>query len=68
MDSIGKIIIDALDNIPEDTHEEYLEKLPEYKDIIDRSPYKFLKSHLKTAVKNEQYELAQYIHDKINNL
>lgn len=51
----------ALENIPDDTHEEYLEKLEKYKDVIDRTPNRFLKFHLDDQVKKEHYELAEYI-------
>lgn len=61
--NIHDILNDCLNNLPPDTHEEYLGKLEEYKKIMDESPNKFLDSHLETALKNEQYELAQYIKD-----
>lgn len=48
------------DNTPE-THESYLKNLSSYKGIIDRTPNKFLDYHLKNAVNQEQYELAQHI-------
>ena len=54
-------IIDILSNCIEDTHEKYLNKLPKYKAIIDKSPNKFLGFHLKYCVEKEQFELAQYI-------
>lgn len=56
-----------LDNIPEDTHEEYLGKLDRYKDIIDRTPNKFLNFHLKDSIQKEHYELAAYIKEVAEN-
>lgn len=50
-----------LDNLTPDTIEEYLLKLPQYKIIIDKTPNKFLAFHLSNAIKNEQFELAEYI-------
>lgn len=61
---IEQIIHNWLENIPEDTHEEYLSKLDKYKEIIDKTPNKFLKFHLDDCIKKEHYELAQYIKDK----
>ena len=61
---LKKIIYNWLENIPNDTHEEYLNKLDKYKEIIDRTPNKFLKFHLDYCIKKEHYELAQYIKDK----
>ncbi len=58
---IGEIIQNWLDNIPEDTHEEYLSKLDKYKEIIDKTPNKFLSFHLTDCVEKEHYELAEYI-------
>ena len=58
---IEEIIHNLIDNIPEDTHEEYLMKLNKYKEIIDKTPNKFLKFHLKDQIKKEHYELARYI-------
>lgn len=55
------IIFKALNNLPQESHEEYLNNLDEYKKIIDRTPNKFLEYHLKTCLKKEQYELAEYI-------
>ena len=57
-------IFNWIDNIPEDTHEEYLSKLDKYKVIIDKTPNKFLKFHLDDCIKKEHYELAQYTKDK----
>ena len=56
-------LFNKLDNLPPDTHEEYLSKLKTYKGYVDDSPNKFLKFHLDTALKLEQYELAQHIKD-----
>jgi hypothetical protein len=61
---IERIIYNWLENIPEDTHEEYLSKISDYKEIIDKTPNKFLKFHLDDCIKKERYELAQYIKDK----
>ena len=58
---IEEIIHNLIDNIPEDTHEEYLMKLNKYKELIDKTPNKFLKFHLNDQIKKEHYELAQYI-------
>lgn len=60
-------IIKWIEEAPEDTHEEYLSKLDKYKIIIDKTPNKFLKFHLDTCIKKEQYELAQYITEKAIN-
>lgn len=46
---------------PEETHKEYISRLPQYKDIIDRTPDHFLGHHLKTELGQEHYELAAYI-------
>ena len=58
---IEQIIHNLIENIPEDTHEEYLSKLDKYKEIIDKTPNKFLKFHLDDCIKKERYELSQYI-------
>ena len=51
-------------DLPEDTHDQYLSQLDRYKEIIDRTPNKFLRFHLDDCIKKERYELAQYIKDK----
>lgn len=65
--SYGNGILDLMEHtiegIVESTHEEYIKNPPEYKEIIDKSPDKFLDFHMRTAIKNEEYELAQYIKD-----
>lgn len=53
--------INILENLHTDTHEQYLSNIDAYKDIIDRSPNKFLKFHLDDCIKKEHYELAEYI-------
>lgn len=52
LDAIGKM------KIP---HDQYLKNIPAYKKIIDDSPNKFLSFHLKNSIKDEQYEIAEYI-------
>lgn len=59
-------IINLLENIPLDTREQYLDKLAKYKEIIDKTPNKFLDFHLNDSVKKEHYELAQHIKDTAN--
>jgi hypothetical protein len=61
-------IFHCIDNIPRDTHDEYLSKLDKYKEIIDKTPHRFLDFHLNDSIVNERYELAQYIKDKMNKL
>ena len=59
---------DFMDSItPDDagTREFYLKNLDRYKDIIDRSPDKFLNQHLNTAVEKEEFEIAAYTRDVI---
>ena len=60
---LAKILYDALEELGNRKipHSEYLENLPAYKEIIDNTPNKFLKFHLENAIKDEQFELAQYI-------
>lgn len=57
-------VFEWIENIPKETHEEYLNNLDKYKVIIDKTPNKFLKFHLNDCLKKERYELAQYIKDK----
>lgn len=54
-------LFDFLEDIPPETHEKYLQNLPKYKEIIDRTPNKFLDFHLDDSIKKERYELAEYI-------
>ena len=37
------------------------DELNKYKELIDKTPNKFLKFHLKDQIQKEHYELAQYI-------
>jgi protein-arginine kinase activator protein McsA len=46
--------------LPYRTHEQ---KLKTYKEIVDKTPDKWLRYHLDWAVENEEYELAAYIRD-----
>ena len=62
-DIVYKSILEWLKNIPPDTPSQYMENLNKYKEIIDRTPNKFLKQHLDNSIKDEQYELAQHIKD-----
>ena len=62
-----KTILNWIENIPKDTHEQYLTKLDKYKDIIDRTPRKFMNFHLDDCIKKEHYELAQYIYENYIN-
>jgi hypothetical protein len=56
-------IFNAMKEAPPESKEDYLKNLPDYKECIDKSPNKFLDFHLKNAIKDEQYELAQHIVD-----
>jgi hypothetical protein len=63
---LGEVIISAIKSTPKETHEEYMKNLPTYMNIIDRTPDKFLQYHLDNAVRDERYELAQYIKDRMD--
>ena len=52
---------DNIEEIEDETHEEYIKKLPQYQELVDKSPDKYLKYHLKNSIEKERYELAQYI-------
>jgi len=59
-------IMNWLNSIPEDTHEQYLQNLPRYKEIINNTPNHFLQFHLDDVIKKEQYELAEHIKNVAN--
>ncbi|MCB0474939.1 MAG: hypothetical protein KDC69_04645 [Flavobacteriaceae bacterium] len=69
MSLFGEIFEKLIESFEEhqETHEQYLEKLDEYKILVDKSPDRFLKFHLDNAVRDEHYELASYIKEEMEN-
>ena len=61
--SFARVIFGLIDNFPQPSIEEYLNNLPKYKEIVDKTPDKWLQFHLDNAIKDEWFELAAYIRD-----
>lgn len=58
--------LNIINNISEQNLDEYLSNIDKYKNIIDRTPNKFLKFHLDDSIKKEWFELAHYIKETAN--
>lgn len=62
-DEFTTAVKNIFDHNFEFTHEKYLESLPKMKELMDKTPDKWLQFHLDNSIKDEHYELAAYIRD-----